>query len=151
MIQTINCYVGSEVPTAVVMRSSIFWGITPCSPFTVNWRFGGTFATCFRTGFLLGPFFDPVDDGDMFLRNIGWLSLDCTALYLRRQNISVNCYFITQYVSTITQSPSGRYMCYMIYSVTWHIMSLSKVVPVLMPWRRMGEWMYSSIFSWPRH
>jgi hypothetical protein len=34
--------VGFEVPTAVVMKSSIFWDITPCSPLKVNWCFGGT-------------------------------------------------------------------------------------------------------------
>jgi hypothetical protein len=28
-------------------------------------------ATCFRAGFLLGLFFDPEDEGDMFLRNVG--------------------------------------------------------------------------------
>jgi hypothetical protein len=28
--------VGSEVLTAVVMKSSIFWNITPCSPLKVN-------------------------------------------------------------------------------------------------------------------
>jgi hypothetical protein len=35
---------------------------------------------------LLGLFFDPEDGGDMFLRNINWLSTDYTALYPRRQN-----------------------------------------------------------------
>jgi hypothetical protein len=35
-------YVGFEVLTAVVMNSSIFWDITPCSPLKVNRRFGGT-------------------------------------------------------------------------------------------------------------
>jgi hypothetical protein len=44
---------------------------------------------CFA-GYLLSPwflaclFFDPEDGGDMFLRNIGWLSADYTALYPRR-------------------------------------------------------------------
>jgi hypothetical protein len=28
-------------------------------------------ATCSHAGFLLGLFFDPEDEGDMFLRNIG--------------------------------------------------------------------------------
>jgi hypothetical protein len=37
-----NHIVGSEVPTAVVMISSIFWDITPCSPSKVSRRFGGT-------------------------------------------------------------------------------------------------------------
>jgi hypothetical protein len=31
-----------EVPTAVVMKSTIFWDETPCSPLSVNRRFGGT-------------------------------------------------------------------------------------------------------------
>jgi hypothetical protein len=29
-------------------------------------------------------FLDPEDGGDMFLRNVGWLSTDYKALYLRR-------------------------------------------------------------------
>jgi hypothetical protein len=32
-----------EVLTAVVMKSNIFWDITPCSPLKVNRRFGGTY------------------------------------------------------------------------------------------------------------
>jgi hypothetical protein len=52
--------VGFEVLTAVVMKSIIFWNITPCSPLRVNRRFGGTYrlhlqaplATCFHAGFL---------------------------------------------------------------------------------------------------
>jgi hypothetical protein len=32
-----------EVLTAVVMKSSIFWDITPCSPLNVNRRFGGKY------------------------------------------------------------------------------------------------------------
>jgi hypothetical protein len=31
-----------------------------------------------------GLFFDPEDGGDMFLRNVGWLSTDYTVLYPRR-------------------------------------------------------------------
>jgi hypothetical protein len=38
-----NVYVGSEVLTAVVMNSTVFWDITPCSPLKVNQRFGGTY------------------------------------------------------------------------------------------------------------
>jgi hypothetical protein len=35
--------VGFEVLTVVVMKSTIFWDITPCSPLSVNRRFGGTY------------------------------------------------------------------------------------------------------------
>jgi hypothetical protein len=66
-------YVGFEVLTAVVMKSSIFWDITPCNR-----------ATYFHAGFLLGLFFDPEHGGDMFLRNVGCLSMDYTKLYPRR-------------------------------------------------------------------
>jgi hypothetical protein len=36
-------YAGFEVLTAVVMKSIIFWDITPCSPLSFNRRFGGTY------------------------------------------------------------------------------------------------------------
>jgi hypothetical protein len=39
--ESVLAYVGSEVLTAVVMRSSIFWHITPCSPLKINRRFEG--------------------------------------------------------------------------------------------------------------
>jgi hypothetical protein len=34
-----------------------------------------------HTGFLHAFFFDPEDGGDMFLRKVGWLSTDYTALH----------------------------------------------------------------------
>jgi hypothetical protein len=37
---------------------------------------------------VLGLFFDPEDGGDMFLRNVGCLSTDYTALHHRRHNSS---------------------------------------------------------------
>jgi hypothetical protein len=36
-------YVGFVVLTEVVMKSTIFWGITPYSPLSVNRHFGGTY------------------------------------------------------------------------------------------------------------
>jgi hypothetical protein len=36
-------YVGYEVIVAVVMKGSIFWNLTACSPFKVNRRFEGTY------------------------------------------------------------------------------------------------------------
>jgi hypothetical protein len=40
----------------------------------------------FHAGFLLGLLFNPEDWGDMLPWNAGWLSMDCTALYPKRQN-----------------------------------------------------------------
>jgi hypothetical protein len=37
----LSVFVGFEVLAAVVMKSTIFWDITPCSPLKVNRRFGG--------------------------------------------------------------------------------------------------------------
>jgi hypothetical protein len=36
-------HVGFEVITAVVLKSTIFWDRTPCSPLKVNQQFGGTY------------------------------------------------------------------------------------------------------------
>jgi hypothetical protein len=60
-----SAIVGSKVLTAVIMECSVFWDITLCFPLA------------FTPGFLLGP----EDGGDMFLRNVGWLSESYTALY----------------------------------------------------------------------
>jgi hypothetical protein len=42
-LQTTFFYVGFEVLTEVVMKSAIFWVITPCSPLKINRRFRGTY------------------------------------------------------------------------------------------------------------
>jgi hypothetical protein len=39
-LDIVTVLAGSEVLPAVVMKSSIFWYITPCSPLKVNRRFG---------------------------------------------------------------------------------------------------------------
>jgi hypothetical protein len=39
----IRNYVGFEVLTAVFMKSTIFWDITPCSPLKDNGCFGGKY------------------------------------------------------------------------------------------------------------
>jgi hypothetical protein len=41
-------YVGSEVLSAVVIKSTILWDITSCSPLKVNRRFDGTYHLHFR-------------------------------------------------------------------------------------------------------
>jgi hypothetical protein len=112
-------YVGFEVLTAVVMKSTIFWDTTPCSPLNVNRRFGGTYRLHLQgrkissarnqresrwqaellslpPAFLLIIFFHPEDGGDMLLRNVGWLSTDYTALYPRRQYSFYSIY--SQYI-----------------------------------------------------
>jgi hypothetical protein len=94
--------VGFEVLTAVVMKSTVFWDITPCSPLSGNRRFGGTYRlylqgrktklskkpACLPPAFNLvscsAYYFDLEDGGDMFLLNVGWHSTDYTALYPRR-------------------------------------------------------------------
>jgi hypothetical protein len=48
---------------AVVMKSSIFWDITPCSPLEVSRCFEGICQAelCFHACLLMGLFFDPED------------------------------------------------------------------------------------------
>jgi hypothetical protein len=79
-----------------IVENSVFWDITSCSLPKVNWRFGGICRLHLQgprisrarkhvessACFLLG--FDTECGGDMFLRNISWLSSDYTALYTRR-------------------------------------------------------------------
>jgi hypothetical protein len=69
----------------MVMKSSIFRGITVCSPLKANRRFRGTCRLHFHGRSIsragnqcesrwqaeLGLFLDPEDGGNMFLRNIG--------------------------------------------------------------------------------
>jgi hypothetical protein len=43
LLPGIEGFVGFEVFTLVVMKSIIFWDITPCGPLSVNRRFGGTY------------------------------------------------------------------------------------------------------------
>jgi hypothetical protein len=67
-------FVGFEVFTAVVMKSVIFCDMKPCSPLSVNRRFGGTYrlhlhglrnkfskkpASRWQAGFLLNLFLRP--------------------------------------------------------------------------------------------
>jgi hypothetical protein len=56
------------------LKNSIFWDMTPCSPVA-----GGN--DSFHAGFLLGLFFYLEDVPDMFIRNVGWLSIDYTGCF----------------------------------------------------------------------
>jgi hypothetical protein len=79
----------------------ISWGITLCSTLKVIRRFGGTCSLhihgrrisqaknqkLLKAGFFLGLLFNPHDESDMFLWNIGWFPPDyTTALSRRRKN-----------------------------------------------------------------
>jgi hypothetical protein len=82
--------VGFEVLTEMVVQSFVL-GYNAVLSLKFNWHFGATcsfhlqgFACCLlHASFLLGLLFNHEDGGDMFLRNIGWLSTDYAALYPR--------------------------------------------------------------------
>jgi hypothetical protein len=102
-------YVGSEILTAVVMKNSIFWDITPRSLLKstdVSEEHVASIlsSACYllRAGFLRGLFFDPEDGGDMFLRNVGSISMDYKASYPRRQNSSRFIYFPRKFICLMT-------------------------------------------------
>jgi hypothetical protein len=68
------------------MKSTIFWDITPCSPLTVNRRFGGTCRLDLHDRRISLPRNQRESrwqrseyKGGMFLRNVGWLSTGYTA------------------------------------------------------------------------
>jgi hypothetical protein len=66
----------------VVMKSIIFWDVTPCSLLRC---FGGTYRLPLAYLLVLAEiFFDPEDGGVIFLRNVGCISTDYTASHLRR-------------------------------------------------------------------
>jgi hypothetical protein len=80
-LSDISSNVGFEVFTVVVMNSIIFWDVTPFSLLRCNRRFGGTY----RLHLLAENFFfDPEDEGDMFLQNVSCISTDYTASHSRR-------------------------------------------------------------------
>jgi hypothetical protein len=76
-------YVELEAPRTVVMKSYTFWDTTPCSLLKANVRFRETCRLqlqdrrispskkLLHAGFLVGLFFDTVDGGDIYLRNVG--------------------------------------------------------------------------------
>jgi hypothetical protein len=85
--------VGFEVLTAVVIKSTVFWDITPCSPLKVNQCFGATYRLHLQ-GLRISQgrdqregrwqaellFFVSEDGGDMLLRKVGTLPLTSSLL-----------------------------------------------------------------------
>jgi hypothetical protein len=80
-------FVGFVVLTAVVMKSSIFIDIMPCSTLKGNRSFRGTYDLHLHDGkrtLSKKPASKQVASRvDILLRKVGWLSTYCAALYLR--------------------------------------------------------------------
>jgi hypothetical protein len=77
--------VGFEVLTAVIMKSTDFCDITPCSPLKVNRLFGGTYRRHFH-GRISRERYQRESRFACFLkffRKVGWLSTDYMAIYCR--------------------------------------------------------------------
>jgi hypothetical protein len=74
----VGTYLGFEVLTAMVMKSSIFWDLMIRMNSSLH---RALLATYFHAGFLHGIFFYPEDGGDMFFRNVDSLLADYTALH----------------------------------------------------------------------
>jgi hypothetical protein len=73
-----NHYVIFLTPIIIfVLKSIIFWDMTPYSPLSVNQRSACLLFPCWTY------FFGPEDGGDMFLRNVSWHSTNYTASYPR--------------------------------------------------------------------
>jgi hypothetical protein len=62
----------------IFLPRSVLWGL----------RFSQSPSACYlsNTGFFSGLFFDPEDGGEIFLRNVSWISTDYTTLYPGRKN-----------------------------------------------------------------
>jgi hypothetical protein len=71
-LKTDSLLAGSEVLTAVVVRSFIVWDIMLCNQLKVSQNFRvtshkqGSACYLFQAGFLLSLFFNPEDGGNMF-------------------------------------------------------------------------------------
>jgi hypothetical protein len=114
---------GSLPLTAVVMKNSVLWDITPCSPLKDNIR--SVLATCFTLVSCLAHSLT-LKVEVTFLRNVGWLSTDCTAFVFQKIEV-----FITTAVRT--SNPTSFY----IFSYWLFFVCLKQPVTVV---ARSKEW-----------
>jgi hypothetical protein len=93
------------------MKSTVFWDITPCSPLSVNRRFGGHIASIFRVEKISSAgnqrqsrWQEELKMEAMWSSKTRWLSTDYTALYPRRwySSILLSVYFISETTGRIS-------------------------------------------------
>jgi hypothetical protein len=62
-----------EVLAPVVMKSHIFWDVTPYSPLKISSTEPNPSYCLLQRAFSLGSFFDSEDGSGIFRLNVGWL------------------------------------------------------------------------------
>jgi hypothetical protein len=99
--------INSDIRENVIIKSTTYWDVMPCGLVEVHQYFRKTQClhqqgerssqarnqpSCLLllSGFMLGSFSEPEDEGSMFLWNVSWLLSDYTVLHLWRQYSSVN-------------------------------------------------------------
>jgi hypothetical protein len=128
---------GFGILKVVVTRSFVFWDTMPCIPLKINRRFGATCrlhhhvqrigparnqhetgrknnSACqtLHVGFLFPSIFVPQDGGDIFLRNVGWLSVNYAALYPNISSVQAGPLLIRSHTRTKAKCP----LCILTYT-----------------------------------
>jgi hypothetical protein len=86
-----SSFVGSEVLTVMVMKSTIFWDIMPCSPLPAHHLLSRWFLALLN--------FQPWRCRQYVRLKCGWLSTDYTVLYPRRWYSSILALLVSLRVS----------------------------------------------------
>jgi hypothetical protein len=112
--------VGFEVLTAVVLKSTIFWDITPCSPLRINRPLGGAYSLSLQGRKILPPaltlvsclaYFRPWRWRRYVLPKLRWLSTDYMVLYPRSwysSTVDID-HFVIQTVYRCLATKLGRH------------------------------------------